>query len=104
MKLTAEDGYTTHSFNSLSKPLPVKDIFVSASPLIALRLTCRGLIFSYAWGFSITRYINWYWWFLTIIFLAFEVLGIHGIGRLGIPTVRQFWSVHSWPQQFWFSN
>ena len=44
VKPVPKDGYTTHTFNNLPRPLPVDDIFFNSRPLIVLRLICRGFI------------------------------------------------------------
>ena len=101
IKLEAKDGYTTHSFNSLARPIPVEDFFSSSRTLITLRLICRGIILFLAGFIFIDRIIDLVWWFLTLAALAFQWKGIHGVGRMGIPTVQQLWSFHRYPQWVW---
>lgn len=101
IKLEAKDGYTTHSFNSLARPIPVEDLFSSSRTLITLRLICRGIILFLAGCLFIGEISDWKWWFLTLVALAFQWMGIHGIGRVGIPTVQQLWSFNRYPQRFW---
>jgi hypothetical protein len=101
IKLEPKYGYTTHSFNSLPRPLPVDDFFFSARYLITVRLICRGIILSYAGYFLIGSITDPSWWFLTLVALVFQRMGIHGVGRVGIPTVQQLWSIDRYLQRFW---
>lgn len=101
IKLEPKDGYTTHSFNSLKRPLPVEDLFFSARALVLLRLIYRGSILFLAGYLFITRFMSWGWWVVTLVALAFQWKGIHGVGRVGVPTVQQLWSFDRYPQRFW---
>jgi hypothetical protein len=101
IKLESKDGYTTHSFNSLERPLPVEDFLFSARTLITLRLICRGIILFWAGYFFIAMIGNFDWWLFTLAILAFQWKGIHGVGRVGVPTVQQLWSLNRYPQWFW---
>jgi hypothetical protein len=100
-KLEPKDGYTTHSFNSLKRPLPVEDFLFSARTLITLRLICQGIILSCAGYIFINISMGLGWWLFTLAALAFQLLGIHGVGGVGIPTVQQLWSFDRYPQRFW---
>ena len=100
VKLEAKDGYITHSFNSLARLIPVEDIFFSSRTLSTLRLTCRGIILFLAAYLFFGRINDFFWWFLTLVALAFQWTGVHGVGRVGIPTVRQLWAFHRYPSGF----
>jgi hypothetical protein len=104
-KLQPKDGYTTHSFNNLSRPLPVEDLFFCPRLLIAIRLIFQGSIFCwavYCWFTALSSLVGGSWWLLVfIMLLAFQWKSIHGIGSINIPTLRQFFSFHRYPQRFW---
>ena len=101
VKLEPEDGYTTHSFNGLAKPLPVEDIFFSTRALIVLRLVCRGLIVVCASTIISFGIMGFSWWPVILVIALFQWKGIHGIGRAGIPTVQQTLFIHRYPERVW---
>jgi hypothetical protein len=100
----ANHGYTADSFDYVSKPLPVEDIFISARTLNFLRMVYRGiglLIGLYALSaFMLFGTI----WVLTVLVLICQWKKVRGIGNLDIPTVRQLWSFHRYPQWCWVSQ
>ena len=100
-KLEPKDGFTTPSFNNIERPLPVVNIFVYARVLIPLRLISWGTILFLAAYMFLGRIVDVAWWLLTLVVAVLHWKGIHGIGRLSIPTVRQLWSFQAWPQWAW---
>ena len=102
-RLESIDGFTTPSFNNIERPLPVVNIFFSASFTISLRLICRGACLFNA-PLAADLFVNGFWLLLLLLTAVVAVLqwsGIQGIGRLSIPTVRQLWSLQAWPQWVW---
>ena len=100
-KLNAKDGYTTHSFNKVPRPVPVEDIFISPRTLITLRLIFRVTILLWAGYICIYSSMSSYLSLMTVMALVCQKFGIHRIGSVGIPTVQQLWSLHRYPQRIW---
>jgi hypothetical protein len=61
----------------------------------------RALIPRYAKFKKVTRIMSSGWWLVTLVALAFQRKGVHGVGRVGVPTVQQLWSFDRYPQRFW---
>ncbi|KAF2430613.1 hypothetical protein EJ08DRAFT_649430 [Tothia fuscella] len=105
VKLEPEDGYTTYSFNSLSKPLAVEDPFLGSRVLIASRLIFRGLVLIWAFqgllsavtleGFGVLI------WLLTPIAFMLGRKKIYQIRGVAVPTLKNLWSFYKYPQWFW---
>ena len=99
-----KDGYTTHSFNRLPRPLPVDDVFFIPRTLTVLRL-----LFLLAWNLICVTIIYYSWLYLLLAIaaaIAAQWFGIHGISIgdmlfLGFPTVKQVWSPQRYPQRIW---
>jgi hypothetical protein len=96
-----KDGYSSHLFDRLEKPLPIKDIFFRTKLLICARGIFQGSII-----WSITYYFIVFSLGVPIIFAAllllpFQLKGICRVGPVPIPSLLQLLSLHRWPQWAW---
>ena len=97
----SKEGYTHKSFDALMKPLPVEDVFFNAKVINTLRLILQGAtrLSAFYLTFNVVTSPNWL--VLTAVTSALQSLGVGRIGRIPIPTVRQLWYFHRYPQWLW---